>query len=258
MTPKVSIITITYNAGEFLEKTLLSVLNQSSTDLEYILVDGASTDNTTDVIRQYEDLVSKERFAVRPDQFRWISEADQGLYDAMNKGLRMARGEFVWFINAGDKIYDNNSLELILKKLEDTPQSDVLYGQSLIIDQYDKALGERHKTAPAKLKKTSLLMGLVVCHQSILVRRSLAPQYDLHYHVSADYDWVCKVLSLSGQNTYIDSYISRFMVSGLSAKQRKKSLLERFRIMRRHFGLCATLGAHFILALRYPFTRKYN
>lgn len=258
MSPKVSIITITYNAGEFLEKTLLSVLNQSSSDLEYILVDGASTDNTTTIIRKYEDLVSKARFAIGSDQFRWISEADQGLYDAMNKGLNMARGEFVWFINAGDKIYDNNSLELILKKLEDTPQSDVLYGQSLIIDQYDKALGERHKTAPAKLKKTSLLMGLVVCHQSILVRRSLAPEYDLQYRISADYDWVCKVLSLSGQNTYIDHYISRFMVSGLSARQRKKSLQERFHIMRRHFGLCATLGAHLILALRYPFTRKYH
>ena len=258
MPPKVSIITITYNAGEFLEKTILSVLNQTSSDLEYVLVDGASTDNTTTIIRKYEDLVSKARFAIGSDQFRWISEADQGLYDAMNKGLRMARGEFVWFINAGDKIYDNNSLALLLKKLEDCPQSDVLYGQSLIIDQYDKALGERHKTAPAKLNKRSLLKGLVVCHQSILVRRTLAPEYDLQYRISADYDWVCKVLSVSGQNTYIDSYISRFMVSGLSARQRKKSLQERFRIMRRHFGTVTTLGAHFLLALRYPFTRKYN
>lgn len=258
MLPKVSVITITYNAGEFLEKTLLSVLNQTSSDLEYILVDGASTDNTTDLIRQYEDLVNKGQFTIGPGQFRWISEADRGLYDAMNKGLKMASGEFVWFINAGDKMYDNNSLELILNKLEDCPQSDVLYGQSLIIDQNDNALGERHKTAPAKLNKTSLLMGLVVCHQSILVRRSLAPRYDLRYRISADYDWVCKVLSLSGQNTYVDAYISRFMVSGISARQRKKSLKERFHIMRKHFGLGATLGAHFILALRYPFTRKYH
>ncbi len=258
MSPKVTLITITFNAGRWLEKTILSVLNQTCSDFEYVLVDGASTDNTTDIIRHYVDLVSQGHFAIGPDQFRWISEADNGLYDAMNKGLRMARGEFVWFINAGDKIYDNNSLELILKKLEDFPKSDVLYGQSLIIDQNDKTLGERHKTAPAKLSKRSLLKGLVVCHQSILVRRSLAPEYELQYRISADYDWVCRVLSLSCQNTYIDSYISRFMVSGISARQRKKSLQERFSIMRRHFGLCATLGAHFILALRYPFTQKYH
>lgn len=258
MSPKVSIISITYNAGRFLEKTILSILNQTCSDFEYILIDGASTDNTTDIIRHYADLVSQGLFAIGAEQYRWISQPDRGLYDAMNKGLNMARGEFVWFMNAGDKIYDNKSLELILNKLKTLPHSDVLYGQSLIIDQNDKALGERHKTAPVKLSKRSLLKGLVVCHQSILVRRSLAPEYDLQYRISADYDWVCKVLALSRQNTYIDAYISRFMVSGISAQQRKKSLQERFGIMRKHFGLCTAIAAHCVLALRYPFTRKYN
>lgn len=258
MPPKISVISITYNAEHFLEKTILSVLNQTCSDFEYILVDGASQDNTSSIIRHYAELVNKDRFSIAPDQFNWISEADKGLYDAMNKGLKMARGEFVWFINAGDKIYDENSLQLILNKLEESPQSDVIYGQSLMIDQNDHPLGERHKTAPKKLNKNCLLRGLVVCHQSILVRKSITPEYDLQYRISSDYDWVCKVLSLSKQNTYIDHYLSRFMISGISAIHRKASLKERFRIMRKQFGLLPTVWAHFLLALRYPFTLKYH
>jgi glycosyltransferase involved in cell wall biosynthesis len=241
MSPKVSIITITYNAGEFLEKTLLSVLNQSSSDLEYILVDGASTDNTTTIIRKYEDLVSKARFAIGSDQFRWISEADQGLYDAMNKGLNMARGEFVWFINAGDKIYDNNSLELIVSKLMDYPQSDVLKGQSLIIDQYDKALGESIKLLPQTEQKKPL-RGLVCLPSVYLVRRSL-----LRILIcNTAYGRLRLGLQspvLSVQNNYIDHYIPVFGL-GLSPNSVRSPCWKRFRIMRRLLDFCNT-GSHF-------------
>ncbi|CAN5404494.1 hypothetical protein BH09BAC4_BH09BAC4_38480 [soil metagenome] len=91
--PTVSIITITYNAERFLERTIQSVVAQQATDFEYVIIDGASTDGTLDIIKRYEKHITT-----------WISEPDRGLYDAMNKGLHRARGQYVWFMNAGDKL----------------------------------------------------------------------------------------------------------------------------------------------------------
>jgi glycosyltransferase involved in cell wall biosynthesis len=255
---RVSVITITYNAEATLEKTMLSVLNQSCHDYEYLIVDGASTDGTLALIRQYEARVAQGEFGIAPEQFRWQSEPDHGLYDAMNKGMERAQGDFVWFINSGDKIYDETTLQRIVEALNEAPDADVVYGQSIIVDPDDRVLGERHRIAPAQLTKRSLLDGLVVCHQSILARRSKAPRYDLQYKLTADYDWVCRLLEVSGRNLYVDAYLSRFMSAGLSSQKRKQSLKERFVIMRRQFGLFPTLWSHLRILLKYPFvTRKH-
>lgn len=254
MNPKISIITITYNAERFLPKTIDSILAQTCHDFEYIIVDGKSKDATVEIIQNYENRIQNSE---HPFPVRWVSEPDKGLYDAMNKGMRMATGDFVWFMNAGDKVYDENTVTNILENLKADPDADVIYGQSLIIDEEDRPLGERHKIAPKVLTRKSLLNGLVVCHQSILARKSIAPEYDLTYRISADYDWTCKVLSKSKKNLYIDNYLSRFMTAGVSTTQRKKALKERFRIMKKHFGLCATLWAHFKIVVHYPFTTKH-
>ena len=256
MTP--TLITITYNAEKFLEKTILSVLNQTCKDFEYIIVDGASKDSTVEIIKNYELRIKNNEFQrVMPKQFRWISEPDKGLYDAMNKGIDMATGDFVWFINAGDLIYDHLTLQTIINAYSEAPMSDIIYGQSLIIDEQGNALGERHKIAPKQLTKNSLLKGLVVCHQSILVKRTIVPKYDLQYQISADYDWTIQAVKNSKSNNYIDQYLSKFLISGVSSQQRKKSWIERFHIMKKHFGYGKTIWAHCIIMLKYPFTRKY-
>lgn len=256
---KTSIITITYNAAQFLDATMLSVLNQTCTDYEYLIIDGKSTDETVAIIKKYEKKIAAGEFVgVKSEQFHWISEPDKGLYDAMNKGLAMATCDFVWFVNAGDKIYENNTLELILNTYKQNSESDVIYGQSIIIDEQDNVIGERHKIAPKRLTVNSLLKGLVVCHQSILVRKSIAVEYDTSYKITADYDWVCKVVKKSQGNLYIDNYISRFMISGVSSTHRKKGLAERYAIMKKHFGLFRTVVAHMAILLKYPFTRKYS
>lgn len=249
----ISIITITYNAENVLEKTMQSILQQTCRDFEYLLIDGASHDGTVNII---ETLAAKDEN--KDIRIRWISEPDGGLYDAMNKGMNMAEGEYLWFINAGDKIYDETTLQTIVEACKSNPGNDVIYGQSLIIDADEHPLGERHKIAPEKLTRKCLLNGLVVCHQSILVSKAIAPPYDTRYRISADYDWTCKVLARSRGNLYVDRYISKFMISGISAQHRKKSWGERFQIMRRHFGLARTLWAHIKIIIRYPFTRKYN
>jgi len=236
---------------------LKSVLNQTDSDYEYILVDGNSADGTFDLIKKYESKLENKEFPFSKDNFRWISEPDAGLYDAMNKAIKLSSSEFLWFINAGDKIYAPTTLSKIKHAIQENPNADIFYGQSLIIDESEHPLGERHKIAPEILKKESLLGGLVVCHQSIVVRKSIAPFYDLQYKVSSDYDWTIKVLSQSKRNHYIDDYLSKFMVAGLSSKQRKISWKERYLIMKKHFGIAKTVWAHGKIMVKYPFTRKY-
>lgn len=254
---KVSVVTVTYNAEKALPKTMLSVLNQSCYDFEYLIIDGNSTDDTISIIQEFENRVQQGEFGIKPEQYRWISEPDRGLYDAMNKAIGLAKGDFIWFINAGDKIFSSETLQQVVDAIEQNPNVDVVYGQTVIIGQDDEVLGERHRVAPANLTRKSLLDGLVVCHQSVIVRRSIAPQYDLSYKLTADYDWMCRVLDVSRKNVYIDGYLSKFQTAGLSTKRRKQSLKERFVIMKRHFGLLPTLWSHVCILIKYPFvTRK--
>lgn len=257
MNPCFSIITITFNAENYLEKTILSILNQTYPDFEYLIIDGNSNDGTTDIIRKTEQKIASGDFGLTPDNFHWISEPDKGLYDAMNKGIAMAKGKYIWFINAGDKIHNPTTLSYINQIIQKQSNCDIVYGQSLMIDSNDNPLGERHKIAPKQLTKKSLLKGLVVCHQSIVVKKDIAPFYDLRYRIASDYDWVIRVVSSSQQNTYIDDYLSDFMIAGTSSIHRKQAWKERYLIMKKHFGLFATLWAHVNIILKYPFTRKY-
>jgi len=254
----ISIITVTYNAEQVLEKTLLSILNQSNQQFECILVDGQSKDGTVPLIQRFEQQIKNQEYpGIKPDQFRWISEPDRGLYDAMNKGIDMATGDFVWFMNAGDKIYDRDTIRKIVELYNIEPECDLIYGQTIMIDEEDQEVGERHKIAPKKLTRRSLLQGLVVGHQSILVHKKIADKFDLSYKIAADYDWVVKAVSKSHCQGYIDQYLSRFMVAGVSSQKRGLALKERFSIMKKHFGLFYTLLAHLLITLKYPFSRKY-
>jgi len=255
---RVSIITVTYNVEKLLEKTILSVLNQTCKDFEYIIVDGASTDKTIEIIERYELRIKNGNFhGITPEQFRWISEPDQGLYDAMNKGMDLATGNFVWFINAGDLIFDEYTLQNIKNAYSNAPASDTIYGQCLFIDKQGNTIGEWNKTIPEHLTKNSLLYGLRVCHQSLLVKMTIAPQYNLKYEICADYDWLIRVLENSKLNSFVNQYFSKFLIAGISSQKRTKAWRERFFIMKKAFGLSKTLLSHFIIILKYPFTRKY-
>lgn len=242
----VSIITITYNAEQWLPRTMQSVARQSCHDYEYIIVDGKSSDTTVQIIRQMEPLFE--------GRLSWHSEPDKGIYDAMNKGLQRAQGDYVWFMNAGDEIYASDTLARIAAVAAD---SDIIYGKACIVNAAGSKVSEHHKPTPPDLRRRHLLNGLVVSHQAILVRRSMAPTYDLNYRIAADYDWVVRAVTDSKCNTYIDEYLCKFLTEGVSARQRRRAWRERFCIMRRHFGLLTTLAAHMLIALRYPFSIKY-
>ncbi|MGB0167302.1 MAG: glycosyltransferase family 2 protein, partial [Luteibaculum sp.] len=159
MSVKISIITVTYNAGKVLQRTLDSIRKQTRLDLvELILVDGNSKDQTLDIIKANTDIITQ-----------WVSEPDKGLYDAMNKGINMATGDYLWFMNAGDEIYDAQTIAKILPLLENRP--DILYGETIEYSESGSELGMRRLKAPKKLTWKSFKMGMLVSHQSILIKR---------------------------------------------------------------------------------------
>lgn len=243
----VSIITITYNAEKWIETTMRSVLSQTNTDYEYLIIDGASKDNTVAIARQLE-----------PDfrgRLRIYSEPDDGLYYAMNKGLHLAKGDFVWFMNAGDQIFAPETLQQIADQIK--PDVDIVYGKASIVNAQGVKVSEHHKKTPGHLIRRSLLNGLVVSHQAILVRRAIAMDYDTRYRITADYDWVVKCVTASRGNMYLDEYLCKFLTDGVSAKQRKRAWIERYKIMRQHYGLVQTLVAHLLIVIKYPFSIKY-
>ena len=173
----------------------------------------------------------------------------------MNKGIARAKGDFLWFMNAGDEIYAPDTLAHIVETAHG--EVDIIYGKASIVNAEGLKVSEHHKVTPPDLQRKHFLNGLVVSHQAILVRRSIAGEYNTSYRISADYDWCIRAVTKSRKNVYLDEYVCKFLTEGVSQKQRKRSWAERFRIMRTHFGLSKTLWAHFIIVLKYPFSIKY-
>ena len=236
VSPRISVITVVFNGKDHIGRTISSVLDQTYPNVEYVIIDGQSTDGTLEVIAQFEGID------------RVISEPDQGLYDAMNKGLQAASGEYIWFLNAGDEIYESTTLENMLSGIEELP--DVLYGGTMIIDEDQNEIGDRRLKPPDQLSWKSFRQGMVVCHQSIIVRRELAPEYNLEYAISADIDWVIRATRSATTIHNTRLVLSRFLEGGLSGKNIRKSLRERFRIMTQFYGFIPTLLRHFLFGIR--------
>lgn len=238
--PKVSIITVCYNAEDTIESTIYSVRSQTYDNIEYIIIDGNSTDRTKDIISQHRNFITK-----------FISEPDNGLYYAMNKGLNMAEGEYVWFLNAGDRIPHSNTLSKIMSS--SYLFQDIYYGQTKIIDKKGKVIGKRRLTPPQILTKDSLKWGMLVCHQAFIVKRKIAPHYDTNYKITADYDWMLKVVERADPS--LVRYSSRtycyFLEGGLSSKRMNKANVERYQIMIKHFGFLKASFYNFLMLFRF-------
>ena len=234
--PRISVITVVFNAAAHIEPTITSVLNQSYKEVQYIIVDGKSTDNTLEVVGRYKDIDLV------------LSEPDHGLYDAMNKGLKLADGDYVWFLNAGDQVYGTDTMEKMVKGMVGEP--DVIYGGTMIVDEQQKEVGDRRLKPPDKLSWKSFRQGMVVCHQSILVKRELAPAYNLDYRLSGDIDWAIRACKVSTETHNTGLILSRFMEGGLTEHNIKAGLKERFRIMTRFYGFVPTVLRHFLFGIR--------
>lgn len=239
-TPLVSIITVTLNATDTIDRTLASVKEQTFTNYEFIVIDGGSTDNTLDKVRT----AGIKNISI-------VSEKDRGIYDAMNKGLEMAFGNYVIFLNAGDAFHTPNTLHLIADAIINNDFPGIVYGQTDIIDNEGHKLYPRHLSAPSHLTLDSFKDGMVVCHQAFVALRKITGPFDLRYRFSADVDWCIRCLQHSKHNVYIDDVIIDFLNEGATSRNHRRSLIERFKIMCYYYGTLSTIMRHIKFIPRY-------
>lgn len=255
---KISIVTITYNAARTLQRTLDSVACQTYADIEHLIIDGASKDATVAIAERYK-AASRHEVVIQ-------SEPDKGLYDAMNKGLLKATGDYLVFLNAGDTLYAPDTIETVVRCAQQPPllleraggevSPAVIYGDTAITDAEGNFLHLRTHRPPEQLTWKSFKQGMLVCHQAFYVLTSLARQipYDLQYRHSADVDWCIRIMreaerrGMALVNTH--AILANFEEGGDTTQHHRDSLKERFSVMAHHYGLCQTLILHGWFILR--------
>lgn len=215
---KVTIITVTYNAQDCLEQTILSVINQTYSNIEFIIIDGGSNDDTINIIKKYESHINL-----------WISEKDQGIYDAMNKGINLATGDWINFMNAGDIFASNNTIQQVFDN--NYLEYDYIYGDRINKDTiglyYEKAspfFNHKNAYCPAK----------GVCHQSTFTKRNIAYKYkySLKYKIAGDYEMMYNIYINNGKFLYRPIAVAIYnKIDGFSMKSFKKSVIEEAMIL---------------------------
>jgi glycosyltransferase involved in cell wall biosynthesis len=234
-TKQISVVTIVYNRKDDLNTTIQNIRHQSFKDYEFIIVDGASTDGTLDVIKANSDGITQ-----------WVSEPDKGIYDAMNKGVRLAKGEWVIFMNAGDVFYDRHVLDFFSKKLSQYAEAMVVYGDAEIVEgekvhiqyQYDRHLD---------LTKS-------IIHQSMFIRRDFLQKhpYDLRYKVMADYDNLLSISAVSPHKCkHVDKIVCRYDKTGISSKPLYTYFAEYYKVARHRMSALEFVGFNLYILPRW-------
>lgn len=265
-TPKFTIATVTYNAAALIECTIESIESQDYPQVEHIIIDGNSQDETLTLIQHY-----LERNSISEHRHELIvrSEPDEGLYDAMNKALQLATGDYILFLNAGDTLHSPTTLsqlaEQILAHSTEKNRPAVVYGHTDLVDENGSFLRHRRLVPSRQLNWRHFRSGMLVCHQSFMALTSLAQQFpyaDKRYRYSADFDWCIRIMR-EAERQHLPllaacepdgelSVISNFLHSddGTTRQHHQASLWERFSIMVRHYGPLTTCALHAWFVLR--------
>lgn len=238
--PLISIITVCRNAETTIGATLKSVDEQTFTDYEHIIIDGASSDATLSIIKSAPN-----------ERRRLSSDPDRGIYDAMNRGLERARGRYVIFLNAGDRFHSPTTLNLYASAISVNPEADIVYGETDIVDINGNYIGPRHLSAPEVLTAESFADGMLVCHQAFMASTRITSYYDVRYKFSADYDWCIRCLQRSRLNINLNAVTIDYLNEGETTRNRSRSLYERFKIMSYYFGAGKSIRRHFSFLRRY-------
>lgn len=242
--PKISIITVVFNALEDLKQTYNAIAQLNYPNIEWVVIDGNSNDGTIEWLKQRQNLSNN-----------WISEKDKGLYDAMNKGILNSTGEYLWFINAGDLPSDKE----VLTNVKFNNQ-DVIYGKAAIIDDSGKIINERIGY-PKTLNWKSFRFGMNVSHQALIVKKSIVGTYDLSYKICADIDWVIQLLKKAETIENTNIILAKFKTGGVSSNRFLKAWKERYAILKHHYGTFPNLINHSWIILRWFYlklTQKAN
>lgn len=255
----ITVITCTYNAGGTLERTLKSVESQDYPYVEHLIVDGCSKDWTLELAKHYEiesAQETKHKVAIK-------SEPDKGLYNAMNKGIDWATGQYILFLNAGDTLPESTTLskvaaEALYAKQKYGKFPGVMYGDTDVVDNEGNFLHHRRLAPPANHELTwhDFNKGMLVCHQAFYALASLAKHtaYDEKYHYSADVDWCIRIMKMAEREgrhlQRVPGVIAHFLDGGMTATHHQASLKERFWVMVHHYGFFATVFKHISFIFR--------
>ncbi len=236
--PLITVVTVVYNGEEHLEQTIQSVIEQTYDNVEYIIIDGGSTDNTVNIIEKYEDQIDY-----------WVSEPDGGIYYAMNKSIQLVLGEYVIFMNAGDWFINSVIVGNIAKRVEEQ-KVDYIFGDLNRIDSDGNI--EIHKGDIKTYKKYT-----PIGHQALFVKRTVLKEipFDTQYRIMADYDMMIKFIKQRRTYIYTDSVIANFVLGGISSMDSGKDK-ERFHIQYKNFGLLIAI-AGYIRGTKHPYIYSF-
>lgn len=243
--PKLTIITIVFNNVRDIERTIKSVIGQSVKDIEYIIIDGGSTDGTKEIIEKYRHLITKV-----------ISEPDDGIYFAMNKGLELATGDYVLFMNSGDEIYDSKTVQRVFASAK--VDADIYYGETEMFNDNWQSLGQRRHKAPDNFNWRSFKYGMSVSHQAIYIRKAITASFDVSFKYSADIDWIIKAAKKANSIVKVDGFVAKYLVGGISKKKHRESLLERYHIFKKYYGFFPNLLHHVVISFNLAWYRMWN
>ncbi len=248
---KVSIITVCYNAQAFIENAIKSVVSQTYDNIEYIIVDGNSTDGTMDIVNRYKAKIAKV-----------VSEKDNGIYDAMNKGVKMSSGDIIYFLGADDTLYDNNVIFDIAVEFNKDLDIDLIYGKVMYrkVDGTGVPESNLPHNKNYQVKNKNDLMYNGICHQAIFAKKCLferAGYFNTRYKICADFNWLVSVFGYQGLGvTYIDRYIANYSDQGFSAESCQSQKLERERACIIYHSYPFWLFVFYVF--RYVFIRSIN
>lgn len=243
---RITYVTITYNAAAVLQRTLDSVLNQDYPKISHLIVDGASTDGTLDMVNAY---VEKSNAAGNGHRIQVTSEPDKGIYDAMNKGLRSIDGDYVCFLNAGDFLPSSDTVSRIVAAIGDRSPS-VVYGDTDIVDNEGRFLHHRRLAPPEHLTWKSFRHGMLVCHQAFYARTdfAIATPFNQKYRYSADVDWCIRIMKEADKENVpmlnLRMVVANYTQEGQTTLHHRESLWERYKVMESHYGRISTFLMH--------------
>jgi glycosyltransferase involved in cell wall biosynthesis len=251
--PLISIITVVYNGASTLEQTILSVINQTYENIEYIIIDGGSTDGTVDIIKKYEKHLAY-----------WVSEPDKGIYDAMNKGINIATGEWINFMNSGDIFSSNDIIQQLLMRDLFNGGKSIIYGNR-IIRQNEKSFKQESNLKTIKYR-------MDIFHQSCFIPTLLHKKirFNISYKIAGDYDFFYKMTNSNVPFIKTNLYICIFLDGGISSKNIKRHIREVMKVINTNnnncylqfkylfLGICNKYYIGYFLKIYLPYFHKIS
>ena len=248
--PLVSIITVCLNSSAYLEDSIKSVLEQVYPNIEYLIIDGGSTDGSIDILNKYRDKINKI-----------VVEKDTGIFNAMNKGIKLATGDIIYFINSDDKFYDRKVVEEAVEAFKKFGEADFIYGNLIIFDPRDKfSYIEKY---PKKVSR-NIFINKTIGHPASFFRYSCFDKvgfFEESYKIASDYEWYVRAVFTNGlKGMHIDRNISIFRLGGNSTREEHMEpyFLERDLIQQKYFNACEMLCARILSGMKKILGKRGN